>query len=459
MASASPPPIPSTEVPKDSAHDRFKTSLFACEWNEEYRPGGFHPIKFGDTLGGGNYRVIRKLGNGSFSTVWLGVSDGAYDSCHFKKLTRPSGVKLPKYVAIKVMMAKQSLSAAATELQITSILATPDENVPKITHVLLPLDHFDEEGLNGIHKCLLYEPMGVTVASGVHKLPQYRDKVRKRGETRRYPKWIVKIILKHALLGLSSLHRRDVIHGDLQPGNLLFATRDLDAVDETKLIQSVGETTEPIERLDGKVDKWSPPYLALGQDIAEYADFTENLEVKISDLGAAFFRGKPPTRIVTPFALRAPETILKQKVDEKIDIWSFGCLIYELITNAQLFPVAPYGEGQEVEEDDDHLLALNDILGELSSDIMAIWPRSGSWFGPNKERLNPRAELPPDDDLFNPELYTHDSLETLFSQNKPEDIDEAESSIIISLIRRILRYDPCLRPTAEELLEDPWFHS
>lgn len=184
-----------------------------------------------------------------------------------------------------------------------------------------------------------------------------------------------------------------------------------------------------------------------------------SVESALNHAITAFFKDQPPTKIVTPFSLRAPEIILKQKIDEKIDIWSFGCLVYELITNTQLFPVAPYDEGQEMEENDDHLLALNDILGDLSSDIMAIWPRSDSWFGPNRERLNPRAELPADDDLFNPELHVDDSLETLFGQNKPDDVDEAESALIIALIRRILNYDPALRPTAEELLEDPWFHS
>ncbi|KAH6980857.1 serine protein kinase [Ilyonectria sp. MPI-CAGE-AT-0026] len=444
MSSSSPPPTPPAEVPKTPTDERFKPSVFACEWAEAYRPGGFHPVKFGDILASGKYRVIRKLGNGSFSTVWLGVSDGA---------------NVPKYVAIKVMTANQSVSAASAELQIGSALSAGEGNVSPAKHVLLPLDHFDEEGPNGTHRCFVYDPMGSTVASGVHEIPQYRDVVRKMHDKRRYPKWMVKIILKHTLLGLSSLHGRNLIHSDLQPGNLLFAIHGLNEADEAELVQTVGDTTDDIKRLDGKVDRWSPPYLALGQSLHKYADFSENLEIKISDLGAAFFQDQPPTKIVTPFSLRAPEIILKQKVDENIDIWSFGCLVYELITNTQLFPVAPYGEGQETEEDDDHLLALNDILGDLSSDIMALWPRSGRWFGPDGERLNPRAELPADDDLFNPELHVDDSLETLFGQNKPDDVDEAESAVIIALIRRILNYDPALRPTAEELLEDPWFHS
>lgn len=39
-----------------------------------YRPGGYHPVKFGDIFqgnGGSKYRILQKLGSGSFSTVWL----------------------------------------------------------------------------------------------------------------------------------------------------------------------------------------------------------------------------------------------------------------------------------------------------------------------------------------------------------------------------------------------------
>jgi len=38
-----------------------------------YSIGGFHPIRLGDVVSSqkGQYRVLHKLGRGSFSTVWL----------------------------------------------------------------------------------------------------------------------------------------------------------------------------------------------------------------------------------------------------------------------------------------------------------------------------------------------------------------------------------------------------
>lgn len=40
------------------------------DW-EDYVKGGYHPVKIGDSFSDGRYTVVRKLGWGHFSTVWL----------------------------------------------------------------------------------------------------------------------------------------------------------------------------------------------------------------------------------------------------------------------------------------------------------------------------------------------------------------------------------------------------
>lgn len=37
----------------------------------QYVKGGYHPVHIGDTFSDGRYIVVRKLGWGHFSTVWL----------------------------------------------------------------------------------------------------------------------------------------------------------------------------------------------------------------------------------------------------------------------------------------------------------------------------------------------------------------------------------------------------
>jgi serine/threonine-protein kinase SRPK3 len=38
---------------------------------EDYRKGGYHSVAIGDKFSNGRYVIIRKLGWGHFSTVWL----------------------------------------------------------------------------------------------------------------------------------------------------------------------------------------------------------------------------------------------------------------------------------------------------------------------------------------------------------------------------------------------------
>jgi hypothetical protein len=38
---------------------------------DNYGPGGFHRINVGDKLGDQRYTVLRKLGYGEYSTIWL----------------------------------------------------------------------------------------------------------------------------------------------------------------------------------------------------------------------------------------------------------------------------------------------------------------------------------------------------------------------------------------------------
>lgn len=66
---------PSSKMPTKEEEVRFRNTGFECEWPENYRPNCFHPIDLGDTLCDDRFRIIRKLGYGTFATVWLAVAD------------------------------------------------------------------------------------------------------------------------------------------------------------------------------------------------------------------------------------------------------------------------------------------------------------------------------------------------------------------------------------------------
>lgn len=62
-------------------------------------------------------------------------------------------------------------------------------------------------------------------------------------------------------------------------------------------------------------------------------------EVKVIDLGSSCFVTDHLSSYVQSRSYRAPEVILGLPYDQKIDIWSFGCILAELLTSSVLFQV------------------------------------------------------------------------------------------------------------------------
>jgi non-specific serine/threonine protein kinase len=191
-------------------------------------------------------------------------------------------IRKPRYVALKIMIAKAKSSD--TELSILEKLSTTASIDPDSRHVTVLLDEFQHEGPNGKHQCLVFEVMGATAASLVEELPENKPKM--YGKVERYPKWVAKRLLLHALHGLAYLHRNGVAHGDLQPGNMLFSIDDMESIPEDELKQDEKNTAVPLKRLDGKPDKWAPRQLYLKQSLHNRVQLNPQLLVKLSDLGS-----------------------------------------------------------------------------------------------------------------------------------------------------------------------------
>ncbi|KAK4084991.1 hypothetical protein Purlil1_10026 [Purpureocillium lilacinum] len=449
--SASPPPTPPPRAPTNDEW-RFESITSPCEWIEDYRPGGYHPVHLGDVFHDGQYKIIRKLGDGAYSTVWL-ARDMRYVPAPLLDIKaidydRSFVPRNNRYVALKILVSE--LSGSARELQILEHLdaASPTESSQYVTQLL---STFELQGPNGTHKCLVLEPMGPSVNSMVEELPQFNPR---RWEMKvRYPPQMAKSILKQSLQALAFLHENGVAHGDFQPGNMLFMLDDINARPEEVLRQKEdvesASISPPVKRLDGKQDKWAPKYLSVAQPLGAMARYSEGFQIKLSDMGGAYFFTDPPTKPVTPRGLRAPELILTGTVNQTLDIWSFGCLVFELITGEPLFCV-PWSES----EDDDHLLSLNSRLGALPDELYKHWKTSSLYFTPERKLFN--CELGGVAEGEEPLMLEQPSMEEVFDQAVPE-LDEEEASVVKKLIRQILQYDPSKRPSPAELLSDPWF--
>jgi serine/threonine protein kinase len=155
-------------------------------------------------------------------------------------------------------------------------------------HITKLLGEFEHQGPNGIHKCLVFEPMGPSVNSMVEELPQFKP--RRRGMKIRYPPQTAKSILKQSLQALAFLHGNGIAHGDFQPGNMLFSLEDIGSKREDILQQQEGSRqfesiSPPVERLDDKQDNWAPRYLCVAQPLAPFTYYGEGFTIKLSDMG------------------------------------------------------------------------------------------------------------------------------------------------------------------------------
>ncbi|KAF8199963.1 kinase-like domain-containing protein [Mycena galopus ATCC 62051] len=183
------------------------------DW-EDYKPGGYHPVKIGDAFSDERYVVVRKLGWGHFSTVWL-----TWDT------------KMKRHVALKVVKsAARYTETALDEIKLLQRLITSSTpngalNHPGRSHVISFLDHFRHTGPNGTHVCMVFEVLGENLLGLV-----------KRHQNKGVPMPIVKQIAKQVLLGLDYMHRCcGVIHTDIKPENVLIHIDDVESIIQAEL--------------------------------------------------------------------------------------------------------------------------------------------------------------------------------------------------------------------------------
>lgn len=90
------------------------------------------------------------------------------------------------------------------------------------------------------------------------------------------------------------------------------------------------------------------------------------ISVKIADLGNATYSLYHFTDQIQTRQYRSPEIILQSKRwGASTDIWSLGCIIFELITGDYLFDPK---SGSSFDRDDDHLAQMVELLGEFPPD-------------------------------------------------------------------------------------------
>ncbi|CAI5461485.1 unnamed protein product [Closterium sp. Yama58-4] len=520
------------------------------EGTDDYKRGGYHHVKIGDSFRNGRYRVVKKLGWGHFSTVWL-----AWDETE------------KRYVALKVQKsASHYTESALDEIQLLRQVTDGDPRNDKC--VVRLLDHFRHSGPHGSHVCMVFECLGENLLSLIRRF-RYRG----------LPLPAVRHLARHILTGLDYLHRQlSIIHTDLKPENVLLV-RSIDdqlgiggrmdgppppppppvsvprggdgagagggrgggaggggaggaaeggplaspaasgltknqrkklkkkakkaeaaaaaaaggaaangaaggaagvqagggeeegeaeagaadkgeseggsrmeessggagggaegMVEDTADSRAAGEAAVEGGRESSALEAGLQEYLGLaGNGKARGPDLTGlDLSCKIVDLGNACWTYKQFTSDIQTRQYRCPEVLLGARYSTSADMWSFACLVFELVTGDVLFDPR---SGHDFDRDEDHLALMMELIGRIPKKIALGGKYSRDFFSRNGElRHIRRLKFWPLDRVLI-EKY---------------DLPPAEATSLASFLTPMLDFAPERRATARQALAHPW---
>lgn len=453
---------------------RFEVTYWEAESPELYHPGGFHPTHLGDVLNN-RYKIVRKLGSASFSTVWLARDE-----------------QENRYVAIKVGTAGAAALADAVIAAHHAIQASAASAAkhPGQQHVVPLLDHFLHVGPNGQHPCLVFPPRGRTMGAFVSD-----------GHLVTVPSAFARALCRQLMLALDCVHSAGLAHRDIHPGNVLLGlSYDIDAKTEDEVNEDINleipredgdgdddngaddEEEEngggilkpramyPVKRIDRQpLTEHEPHYLYEPcplPDGVQATDPPSKLSFHLSDLGAATaeITSSPAADDTTsPYpgalGLRSPQVVLRTHPIsyQAADVWALGLTLWDVVVGDRLLSVDELSSPELT--DDSHLESAITRLGALPAALRARWPRADDWTDARGRPLYPYGQ--PELGAKDYDVYWHGDMTQALWHRREKTLTEcgwadAEIGLFGDFLGRMLAWEEKDRATAAELLQHVW---
>jgi serine/threonine protein kinase len=161
-------------------------------------------------------------------------------------------------------------------------------------------------------------------------------------------------------------------------------------------------------------------------------------KVKVVDLGNACWTFKHFTDDIQTRQYRSPEVLLGADYNTSADMWSLGCIVFELLTGDLLFDPR---SGSKWDREEDHLAMMMELVGNFPASVYRKGKRASQYFSSVGELRN-IAELkfwPLEDVLMDKYRFS-----------------EEDAKGVAAFLTPVLTADPAVRATAKECVAHPW---
>ncbi|XP_064090537.1 dual specificity protein kinase CLK2-like isoform X1 [Macrobrachium nipponense] len=304
----------------------------------------------------------------------------------FGKVVKCRDLQNDRFIALKIIKnVEKYREAAKLEINVLEKLAEKD---PFNKHLCVRmLSWFDYHG----HVCIAFDLLGLSVFDFL-----------KDNNYRPYALDQVRHISYQLCYAVKFLHDNKLTHTDLKPENILFVDSDYDL------------TYDPKKKRDIRTVK--------------------RTDIQLIDFGSATFDHEHHSTIVSTRHYRAPEVILELGWQQPCDVWSIGCIMFELYLGITLF---------QTHDNREHLAMMERILGPIPY-RMGRKTRTKYFYHGKLDW----------DEKSSDGRYVRENCKPLRSYQTSSDEDHR---LLFDLITKMLEYEPDQRITLGEALRHPFF--